>query len=313
MSDPAENLDNPINDDWKSDFAGDDAEKLELVKDFDSPAALLDEFSKMRSHDWRSDFAGDDEKFMEQLQRFKSPGDFANSYREAQQKIRSGELNQPPETGLPKPPEGIEEEKLADWRKEHGLPTEAKGYLENLPDGLVIGDDDREIFEDFAGELLANNMPPEAAHVALGWYNKFMEQSQDDLVEIDREHNQALQQELREEWGKDYKANINLATALVKKTFGEEAAERFLNARDPDGVSIFNVKEIMEGWVQLARTVDPLSAIVPSGGDAQKALNDEIADLEKYMRDKRSEYNKDTEAQERLRYLYDLRLKAESK
>jgi hypothetical protein len=54
--------------------------------------------------------------------------------------------------------------------------------------------------------------------------------------------------------------------------------------------------------------VAPLIAQDP---DQLKGLHDEIEELENYMKTKRSEYNKDTKAQERLRELYDLRLKSE--
>lgn len=313
MAEAAENLDSIASDEggaWKETLAGDNTEVLESLKDYESPDKFLEEFNSLKNKDWRDDFAGDDLKFKSTLERFKSAGDFANSYREAQQKIRGGELNQ---TGFPKAPENATDDDMKAFREQHGIPLEASQYLESLPEGLVIGDDDKPYMESFAAKLHEKNLPPEAAHAAVEWYNEFQEQEQTARIEADREDHRNMEDELRKDWGSDYRANINLANSLIAKTFGEETAEAFKNARGMDGVGLMNNKAILEGLVQIARTIDPLSEIVPPGGDAQKTLNDEIADIEKVMKDNRTAYNKDEKMQERYRYLLDLRLKDENK
>lgn len=319
MNEPAENLDTGtsegtvetlITDDggaWRDTLAGGNTEVLESLKGYESPDKFLEEFNTLKNRDWRDEMAGDDTKFRVQLDRFKAPGEFANSYREAQQKISSGELNK---QGFPQPPENATEDDIKAFREQLGIPEKPEGYYENLPDNLVIGEDDRAYFDDFAKSLHDKNMPPEAAHAAVEWYNNFREQEQEALINMDREQHQEMEDALRQDWGTGYRANINLATALIKKTFGDEGAEAFMNARGPDGRGVLNNRAIMEGWANLARQTNPLDELTSTGGDAQKTLTDEIASLETYMKEERSKYNKDVPAQERLRYLYDLQLKA---
>ncbi len=319
MAEAAENLDigtvdNVITDDggaWRETLAGDNAERLESLQAFETPDKFLESYDSLQNRDWRDEFAGDDAKFRTQLDRFKSAGDLANSYREAQQKISSGELNR---HEFPTAPEDATEEDMKAFREQYGVPQEASGYLENLPDGLVIGDEDKAIAEQFMGALHGVNAPPQYAHALLSAYNDFVEGEQTSLVEMDRDQHQEMEDELRQEWGTSYRANVNLATALIKKTFGEEGAEFFMNARGPDNRGILNNKAILEGWATLARQTNPLDELTPQGaGTPQQTLETEIAELETYMRDERARYNKDEKAQERLRYLYDLRIKAEAK
>ena len=306
MSEAAENLETPItaNDQWREEIAGDDEGKLEALKAFESPGDLFDAHQNLANANWRDQFAGDDEEFGKTLERFKTPGDFANSFKEAQSTIRAGGHKQA--AGLP---EGATEEQIAAYREEQGIPAEAAGYLDTLPDGLVVGEEDGEIFGDFLGALHAVNAPPEIAHAALEWYNNFNEQQQEMFADFDAESYKATEDQLRQDWGADYRANINLIGGLLDKTFGEETKEALLNARAPDGTGLFNIPEFMDGLAGLARQIDPINAIVPPGGDPQQTLNDEIESLEKYMKEDRAAYMKDEKAQARLRELYDIRLK----
>lgn len=309
MADPAENLDNPITDDgaWREEIAGDDEGRLEALKAFDSPADLFDKYNELADRNWRDQFVPeDDPEFAKTMERFKSPTDFTNSFKEAQSTIRAGAHKVP---GLP---ENATEEQIAAYRDELGIPEEAAGYLENLPEGLVIGEDDAAIAGEFLSALHAVNAPPEIAHAALAWYNDFAETQQEMVSDFDAEQFKETEDELRKEWGADYRANINLIGGLLDKTFGAETKEALLNARDPDGRGLFNIPEFMDGMATLARQIDPINAIVPPGGDPQQTLNDEIEGLEKYMREDRKAYMKDEKAQARLRELYDIRLKHEA-
>ena len=162
---------------WKDALAGDNQERLESLKDYETPDKFLEEFSALKNKNWRDDFAGDDEKLKSTFERFKSPKDLANSYVEAQQKIRSGQMKVEP------PPSDADEATINAYREQNGIPLEATGYLENLPDGLVIGEDDKELFTDFMGALHGVNAPPQVAAAAVEWYNKFAEEQQDLVAE----------------------------------------------------------------------------------------------------------------------------------
>jgi hypothetical protein len=51
-----------------------------------------------------------------------------------------------------------------------------------------------------------------------------------------------------------------------------------------------------------------MTRLIPPGGDPSLALNDEIAELEKFQKEHRTEYFKDEVKQERLRELYQIRI-----
>lgn len=284
---------------WSTTITGDNAERAEALKGFDSPDAFFADVDAAK--DWRRGIAGDDDKYYSELQRFNTPTDYGNSFREAQQTIRSGNLK----AALK---EGATEEDVASYRELNGIPSEAKGYMENLPEGLVLGEQDKEIFSDFADKLHGVNAPPEIAHAALEWYNGFAEQQQDLQAELDQDHAAEATTELRESWGADYRANINLVGGLLESTFGVEAKDQLLNGRFGDGRAFLNDPNILKGFADLARKVNPVMQLTPPGHDASQTMNDEIAELEKFMAENRTEYNKDVGKQERLRQLYQIRI-----
>lgn len=286
-------------------MAGDNVERLEGLNKFDTQDAFFEHYDGMVNHNWRDDFAGDDDKFKSTLERFNTPADMGNAYREAQGLIRSGSSRTPPA-------EGADEADVKAFREANGIPLEASGYMDNLPDGLVVGEEDREIMGDFMGVLHGMNVDPKVGHAVIDWYNNFTEQAQDDLADNDSSHHQETEDQLRQSWGGDYRANINLIGALIDSTFGSEHKEVILNARDPDGRAIMNIPGVLEGLAELSRKVNPVAQLAPSGGDPAQTLNTEIAELEKYMRADRPAYNKDEPAQARLRQLYDIRIKHEA-
>lgn len=287
---------------WKDAIAGDDATKLEALSGYENPDALFEALDSAKNFDWRTAAAGDDDKFKSTLDRFESLGAFGNSFREAQQTIRSGQLKEPLA-------DDASEDQVKAFREANGVPLEATGYLENLPDGLVIGEDDKEIMVDFMGALHNVNADPKIAQAAIEWYNGFAEAQQDQLATMDNEHHTETEDALRAEWGTDYRTNVNIVGALIEKTFGEEGKDFVLNARDMDGRAIMNNPQVLMGLAELARqTMHPM-AIPGQVNDPQQTVDDEIAEIEKFMKDDRTAYNKDEKKQARLRQLYDIRTK----
>ncbi len=297
---------NPGEDHWSTSLVGDNADRAEALKSYETPDAFLTEFDGLKNKDWRKEIAGDDDKFLSTLQRYNSAADLGNAFREQRTVISSGAYKAPP--GPEAKPEDI-----AAYREANGIPAEPKGYLENLPTGMVVGEQDKAIFEDFMGALHAKNAPPEYAHAAIEWYNNFAEQQQDQIAQMDLQQSTEANDQLRTDWGPDYRANINLVNGLVASTFGKEAAEQILNGRYQDGRAFMNDPNVLKGLAALARVTNP---VMEMGGDsitAQQSLNDEIKDLEKFMKEHRTEYNNDVAKQDRLRSLYDIRIKQAAK
>lgn len=295
---------NPGEEHWSTSLVGDNPERAEDLRQYETPQAMLEAFEK--AQDWRRGIAGDDDKYYSDLQRFKSPLDYGNSYREAQQKIRSGNLQAPP--GPDATPDDI-----AAYRDANGIPQDPAGYFKGLPEGLVVGEEDMSIFEDFAGSMHEMNVKPEVMHKVVEWYNGFAEEQQAIQAEVDSDHSAETTQQLREEWGPDYRANINLVKGLLSTFMGKEAGDQLLNGRYGDGKAFMNDPNVLKGLAEIARKVNPIAELGYQDSDPQQSLNEEIAQLEKYMREKRTEYNKDEKAQARLRYLYEKRIEIGAK
>jgi len=299
--------DTPLNDDgaWYDSIAPEGEENIaarESLANFDNAGAYLEHVNTLENKNWRDDFAGDDDKFKSTLERFSTPADFAAAYREGQATISSGQLAKPLA-------EDAGEDDVKAYREANGIPLESHGYLENLPEGLVVGENDAPIAEIFMEALHTTNAPPAVAHALLAKYNEFAQESQDAQADLDSEQSAEATAELRTTWGADYKANINMVGAFMASTFGAEAKAQFENGRFQDGRAFLNDPKILQGIADVQRRLDPLTQVVEPGGDPAQTMNDEIAEIEKFMRTDRPAYNKDETMQARLRELYDIRTK----
>lgn len=298
---------NAITDHWYDGFAGDDPARQETLSKFDSFDSFLEDYNAKANADWRDSIAGDDDKFKSQLQRFESPQDFGNSFREAQQKIRSGQLK-------PELPEDATEDQIKAYREANNIPLEVEGYLENLPDGLVVGDDDKDIMLDFLSAMHEVNAPKAVADKMVAWYNDFEQRQQDAIAELDAQQTQEATDFLRDSekgWGNDFRTNMNLVNSLLDSHFGEEAKAQLLNGRFQDGRGFFNDPQVLMGLASISRAINDVAPLIAQDPDKMQSLNDEIAEIEKVMSTNRSAYNKDEKMQARYRELLELRLKSE--
>jgi hypothetical protein len=240
--------------------------------------------------DWRQEWAGEDADYLKQLERFASPADAGKAYKEARARISQGFKPEP------FPTEGTEEAKK-EWRQKNGVPETPDGYLANLPDGIVIGEEDKADFDEFAKDLHASNLPPQAAHLAVAALNRAKERQLERLAEGDTTLKASTEDVLRSEWGGDYRANIHVTNSLIEKHLGEEDAAAFMSARTPDGKAVFNIPSIVKMFATFGRELLPAAAITPSGEASMESMATRKAEIEKLMRTNRAEYNKDAKAQ----------------
>lgn len=255
---------------------------------------------------WRADIAGGDEKAAKVLERFATPQDLAKSYLEAQAKIRSGELAKP----LPK---DATPEQVAEWRKGNNIPEKPEGYFEKLPNGLVIGEDDKPLFDSVAQKLHARNVPPEVMHDLTEWYYNLQNEQIKTQQDADSLAKPALEEKLREAWGADFKANANVYASYLESA-PKDVQDVLKSARDAEGNFILYRPEVVSWLVAQAREINPAGHITPAGnaGNVQ-SIQAEIDSIESLMRTNRTAYNKDNAKQERLRQLYDARIKLQKR
>jgi len=257
---------------------------------------------------WRQQYAGEDPKLLQRLERYQSPKAALDALIAAQNRISSGELKAPlPQNATP--------EQIAEYRQANGIPEKPEGYFEKLPDGLVIGDADKPLFDSFAKGLHDLNAPPQIAQYAVKWYNDFQEQQLGKLAETDNTHKAATEDTLRAEWGNDYRTNINHITSFLS-TAPEGVADLLSNARGADGKAILNDPGTVKWLATLAREFNPVGTIVPAGGNPMQGIENRKAELTKMMGNSGSEYWKGPQAnklQAEYRDLVDAELKLKAR
>lgn len=248
--------------------------------------------------DWRQQFAGNDESAVKRLERFASPAEIYRSYKALEQRVSSGELK----AVKPFPEKGTAEEQNA-WRTENGIPEAPDKYQLNLGDGIVIGEQDKPIIDDFLKAAHAANLPAKAANAAVKWYFDFSEKQAEARYEQDMQAKEEFEEAMRAEWGQDYKPNLNSIHALLDMA-PEGVKDRFLNGRMADGRPLGSDPDTLRWMASLARQINPVTTMVPgSGANVLNSIEDEIGTIEKRMREDRAGYNKDEKQQQRYRDL----------
>lgn len=261
--------------------------------------------------DWREKMAGGDEKELKRLQRFKSPVDVYKSARELEKKMSSGDIKA--KLAVDATPEQI-----TAWRKENGIPEKPEGYLEKLPSGLVIGDEDKPMLESFLADVHGENAPPAVVAKALDWYYRQQEEVIAAQAQEDNNYNQKSVDLLRAEWGAEYRGNINSIRSFLDQApatdDGTPLKDLLMGARLSDGTMLGNNPAALKWLATLAQESNPAGFISPAAGEAQIATaKNRIKEIETRMRTDRAGYNKDQAMQDELRKLYDMEAKLASK
>jgi hypothetical protein len=252
--------------------------------------------------DWRTKLADGDEKAMKQLERYQSPKDVAKALREAQTKISKG-------TQAFALPADATEEQVTAWRKENGIPEKPEGYLEKLPSGLVVGEDDKPLVDTFLTDMHKANVKPEVVGAALDWYYRTQEESAAEQSREDVEFKKASEDALRSDWGPEYRANINAISAFLDAAPSEgdvSLKALLMGARLADGTPLGSNPMALRWLAGMANEANPAGFVSPATGATQiKSVTDEIGEIETFMRENRAAYNKDGAKQARLRQLYE--------
>jgi hypothetical protein len=246
---------------------------------------------------WRETYANGDAKLQARLERYASPKAVVDALLEAQKRISAGEIRKP--LAADAPPEAV-----AQWREDNGVPQKPEGYFEKLPEGLVLGDEDKEIFGDFATRMHEKHVPTETMHEVVRWYNEFVDNQAAQRAEIDRTSLDDTINVLRDEWGADYRTNVN-----VMKSYVAPVEDLLGAARLADGTPLMNNPRLVSWLTQQAREINPVVTLVPNHQNPTQGIDQEIAAIEKVMRTDRRAYDRDDKMQARYRQLLEGREK----
>jgi hypothetical protein len=258
---------------------------------------------KIWADNWRQNIAGTDEKALKQLERYQSPTDIWNKARSFEQRLSSGELK----SALPK---DATPEKVAAWRTENGIPSKPEEY--DIAD-LKLPVEDKEITSAYLTAMHGVNAPPAVAKAGLDWYYKEVQRVNEELATRDKDIATKTEDQLRAEWGNDYRVNMNMVTGFMQSA-PEAVRDEFMHGRLANGEPIMANAAVMK-WINgMARELNPITTIMPnSGGDFAGSVDTEIASIEKTMKENRKAYNADEKMQSRYRDLLDARTKLGNK
>lgn len=269
---------------------GDDAAKLAADKaTADKAAADAATAAKAPAwgEKWREEYAGTDEKLLKRLQRYTTPKAVIDTMIEAQNKISDGSYK--------KLPANATAEQLAEYRKANGIPETADKYLERLPDGLVIGDEDKPFIEKFAKAFHEKNADPAVVHAAIKTYYDVVDEQEGLRQQVNAAAKTATEDALRAEWGPDYRPNTNLINAFIG-SMPKDLQDELFQSSKPDGTQIMNNPEMLKWLAQQARELNYTGAVLPNGEASAKSLESELTQIKSLMGDRSSKYWKGPES-----------------
>lgn len=244
--------------------------------------------------DWaaiRTKIAGGDEKVLNRLSRYGTLEEAIKSGLEARSKL----------DGL-RPTQALTAEstpeEIAAYRKANGVPETAEGYEISLPDGLVLGEQDKPIADAFKEIAHKHNLKPDLVNEIVGWNLKMQEQMMNDLNAADTAMSNETTARLKSNdgWGSEYEKNTNTITALLNQG-PPGMKEQLFGARLADGSLLGNNLDALRFLDSVARKVLPLATVTPTYGQTQlETARAELASLQKEMGDHNGPYWKGAQA-----------------
>ena len=260
------------------------------------PAEAAKGYFDTAPDDWRSQLAGGDDKRAKELERVPDIKVLAQRFFDGQDKIRAGELA----SGLPENPT---DEQMADWRIANGVPEDLDGYAQALGEGVQLAEDDTRIMDGVFEVAHKYNMSTDAVSEITNALLKGRDAEADAVVAEDGVHFQTTSRQLKDTWGGDFEANLNMIKGLTSQ-LPEGVREEFQSARLQNGQALFNSAEVNVWFADIARQLNPAGVVVPNAANPVQSIKNEIADLEAQMGDTVA-WSKNTEGNDRLMALYE--------
>jgi hypothetical protein len=246
--------------------------------------------------DWRVKLADGDEKKAKSWEKYNSPKDVAHAYKSLEQQLSSGEY-------VKRLPKDAKPEQVAEWRKNNGIPESADKYDFNLPDGLVLGEEDLTVARDFATAMHGVNADQKTVQTALTWWTKNQQVAMQAMQERDAEQSKKTEDVLRAEWGGEYRMNeAAIGNALAGMPEDLSAAVR--EARAPDSTRLFDNPNFRSYLLKQAYLENPARMVVPGGdGNSIDNINQQLEEIKRISQTEPQRYMKDTAMQERRQKL----------
>lgn len=262
------------------------------------PSPLAADGGDQSGGDWRSRLAGGDDALSGFLGRYQSEKAFVEAAKKDRDAIRTKQF--------PKLEDDATPEEIAAFRKDMGVPDKPEDY--KLSDGLVVGEADKPYVDEFLKNMHGVNASPGVVNAAIETYYDIVEGQMADEVEAIQKHKTEADDQLRKDWGPEYRRNLNVVNGFVQNLPPEiseiiggrhdDKGNLIAIGRDADGMPLADNPAIINWLAGLALEANPLSTVAPGGGASQvSAVADEIAALKGLMGNKNSEYWKGPKAE----------------
>lgn len=240
------------------------------------------------------------DKVLAKLKRYGSPADVAKALRAAEVRLSDGSLK----AALPK---DATADQVAEWRKENGIPEKPEDYDLGLGKGVVLGDGDKKLLDAWVAKVHGANASPDVVKAGAAALIEVRDAQAAHFAEQDKVHMAEFEDELRAEWGAEYRANLTGIENLLGH-LGAGVKDAIAGARGADGRGLMNKPEVAKAFAALAREMGFNGTVIPpAGGDLGKSVADEIAALEGEMRKDIGAWRKNSKGQARLQQLYESR------
>ena len=237
--------------------------------------------------DWaaaRTRIANGDDKVLQRLNRYSTQDEFIKAGLEAQNKIGAIKVRAPlTKDSTP--------EEISSYRKANDIPEAARDYKISMPDGLVLGEQDKEIAGKFLEIAHKHNIPTAVANDIIAGQMKIQAEMLAAQQATDNLGLQEAQSSLAspEVWGSEVKLNLNLINGMLDLAPAGVKGQ-LLGARLADGSLLGNNVDTLKWLSTLAREMNPYATVTPSGSGNAQAVDEEMADLQKLMGDRKSDY-----------------------
>ncbi len=239
--------------------------------------------------DWRTTLAGEDKELLGFLGRYHSQDAALKAWKKTHDEMRSGKFLKPL-------PENPTDEEVKAYRAQWGIPEDPKGYMDSLPEGLVVGDDDSPFVGTFLDAMHKVNAPASLTSAAVeAYYSIVQEQEAAEAEAVQQAKNEAIE-ELRQEWGPEYRRNLTIMNNHLA-TLPEAVKDAFTYGKGPDGKPLGYNPEVLRWLTSMAMEANPVATVVPGAGSNQaSAIADELSSIQKMMGDRNSDYWKGPKA-----------------
>lgn len=218
--------------------------------------------------DWRSFLTDAEAKKV--AERFTSPDEMAKAVSDLRKQISDR---------IKLPGKDADEKEVAKFRKALGVPETPEAYEVKLPEGVELTEADEALIEAVKPLAHENNVPAEALN---GFIAKFKEFEQ----QVVNEHEAALERQrdeaesaLKQEWGKDYDGNLNIANRAMKQLGGDDLVEFLNKAELKDGGLLGNSPHLVRLFAKLGRQMSEDGVIQPVDANEAQDLTEKLNDL----------------------------------